>query len=125
MEVRMKISFEIPMTKKEIGKYSFNKLYATMHWTKRKAAADYFHSLTQCALYSQKIPKKLFEAPVKITMYFNSNLDISNHSWIAKMIEDGMKDYLIQDDNKKFVHELDQKFYEGEGILVQVEEKFF
>lgn len=119
------VRFEIKMSKKEIGKYSFNKLYATMHWTKRKAAADYFHSITQCALYSQKIPRKLFECPVKITMYFNSNLDVSNHSWIAKMIEDGMKDYLIQDDNKKFVHSLEQRFYDGKGILVEVEEKFF
>ena len=118
----MKISFEIPMTKKEIGKYSFNKVYAGMHWTKRKAAADYFHSITQCALHSKKIPRTPFKRPVRITMYFNSNLDISNHSWIAKMVEDGMKGWLIQDDTKKYVTELDQKFWEGQGILVEVNE---
>lgn len=118
----MRISFEIPMAKREIGKYSFNKVYAGMHWTKRKAAADYFHSLTQCALYNQKLPKLPFKKPVRITMYFNSNLDVSNHSWIAKMIEDGMKGWLIQDDTKKYVAELDQKFWGGEGIKVVIEE---
>ena len=117
----MKISFEIPMEKREIGKYSFNKIYATMHWTKRKAAADYFHSLTQVALYNQKIPRSPFKNPVKITMYFNSNLDISNHSWIAKMIEDAMKGWIIQDDTKRYVKELDQQFWEGKGIKVEVE----
>ena len=92
------------MSKKEIGKYSFNKLYSTnLHWTKRKAAADYFHSITQCALYNQKLPRLPFNRPVRIVMYFNSNLDVSNHGWIAKMIEDGMKGYLIEDDTRKYV----------------------
>lgn len=121
----MKILFEIPMTKKEIGKYSFNKVYAGMHWTKRKAAADYFHSLTQCALYNQKIPRLPFKSPVRITMYFNSNLDVSNHGWIAKMVEDGMKGWLIQDDTRKYVIELSQRFYDGQGILVEVNEGNF
>jgi hypothetical protein len=38
------------------------------------------------------------------------------------MIVDGLKGYLIKNDTKKYVVELDQKFWDGEGINVIVEE---
>ena len=31
-----------------------------------------------------------------------------------------MKGWLIQDDTKKYVSELDQKFWSGNGILVEI-----
>lgn len=120
----MKITFEIPMTKKEIGKYSLNKFYAGMHWTKRKKIADYFHSLVQCTLFANKIPKMLFENPVKITIYYNSNLDIDGHGVISKLIVDSLKGYLLTDDTRKYFVNLEQEFWNGNGIKVEIEEKF-
>lgn len=118
------ISFEIPMTKKEIGKYSLNKFYSTnMHWRTRKEIADYWHSLVQCTMYANKIPRMLFEKPVKITIYYNSNLDIDGHGVISKLIVDSMKGYLITDDTRKYFVNLEQEFWNGNGIKVEVIEK--
>jgi hypothetical protein len=36
------------------------------------------------------------------------------------MIIDGMKDYLLKDDSKKYVKEIRQKFWGEEGILVEI-----
>jgi len=120
----MKISFEIPMTKKEIGKYSLNKFYSTnIHWTKRKEIADYFHSLVQCTLYANKVPRFPFKGSVKVTIYYNSDLDIDGHGVISKLIVDAMKGYLINDDTRKYFVNLEQEFWEGNGIRVVIEEK--
>ena len=120
------ISFEIPMTKKEIGKYSLNRFYSTnIHWRTRKEIADYWHSLVQCTMYANKIPRMLFEKPVKITIYYNSNLDIDGHGVISKLIVDSMKGYLITDDTRKYFVNLEQEFWNGNGIKVEVIEKIF
>ena len=109
---------------KVTSEYGMNKLYSGVHWTVRKRQADFIHSLVQTALHINKVPKKLFLKPVKVTIYYNSKLDIDNHSYLSKLIIDGLKGYLIQDDKRKYLVELDQQFYDEEGILVEVEEKF-
>jgi hypothetical protein len=118
----MKITFNIEMTKKEIGSYSLNKIYAGIHWAKRKKQADYIHDLVGYTLVQQRIPQILFKKPVKVTLSFNSNLDIDNHAYLSKLIVDGMKGYLIKDDTKKYVVDIEQKFWKEDGILVEVEE---
>ena len=110
---------------KVTGEYGMNKLYSGVHWTVRKRQADFIHSLVQTTLYANKIPRKLFKRPVKVTISYNSKLDIDNHSYLSKLIIDGLKGYLIEDDKRKYLVELDQQFWEGEGILVEVEEKIF
>lgn len=107
---------------KVTGEYGMNKLYSGCHWTIRKRQADYIHSLVQTALYVNKVPKVIFKSPVKVTISYNSRLDIDNHSYLSKLIIDGMKGYLIQDDTKKYVVNLEQKFWEGQGVKVEVEE---
>lgn len=119
----MKISFEIPMSKKEIGQYSLNKIYAGLHWTIRKRQADYIHSLVQTTLYVSKVPKETFLNPVKVTISYNSRLDIDNHSYLSKLIVDGLKGWLIEDDTKKYLINLEQEFWDGDGIKVEIEEK--
>lgn len=109
---------------KVTGEYGMNKLYAGVHWTVRKRQADFIHSLVQTTLYANKVPKLPFKRPVKVTISYNSKLDIDNHSYLSKLIVDGLKGYLIEDDKRKYLVELDQQFWEGEGILVEVEEKF-
>ena len=115
------ISFVIDF--KVDGKFGMNKLYAGVHWAIRKQQADFIHSLVQTTLYANKVPRKLFEKPVKVSISYNSKLDIDNHSYLSKLIIDGLKGYLITDDTKKYLVELKQKFWQGEGILVEVEEK--
>lgn len=108
---------------KVTGEYGFNKIYAGVHWAKRKKQADYIHSLVQSTLYFKKIPKKTFEKPVKVTISYNSKLDIDNHGYLSKLIIDGLKGYLIEDDKREYMVSLEQKFWTGEGILVEIQEK--
>ena len=115
--IRFLIDFKVT------GEYGMNKLYSGVHWTVRKRQADFIHSLVQTTLYANKIPKKLFKNPVKVTISYNSKLDIDNHGYISKLIIDGMKGYLITDDKRKYMVSLEQKFWDEEGILVEVEEK--
>ena len=113
------ISFVVDF--KVTGEYGMNKLYSGCHWTVRKRQADFIHSLITTALYVNKVPKQPFKDPVKVSISYNSRLDIDNHSYLSKLIIDGMKGWVIQDDTKKYIRELDQKFWEGQGIKVEVE----
>ena len=113
------ISFVVDL--KVNSEYGMNKLYSGVHWTVRKRQADFIHSLIQTTLYVNKVPKMPFKSPVKVSISYNSRLDIDNHSYLSKLIIDGMKGWLIQDDTKRYVRELNQKFWEGKGILVEVE----
>lgn len=114
--IRFVIDFKVT------SKYGMNKLYAGVHWAVRKKQADFIHSLVQTTLYVNKIPKKLFKKPVKVSISYNSRLDIDNHGYLSKLIVDAMKGYLITDDTRKYFVRLEQKFWEGEGILVEVNE---
>lgn len=116
------ISFVIDF--KVTSEYGMNKLYSGVHWTVRKRQADYIHSLVQTILYMNKVPRKPFKRPVKVSISYNSRLDIDNHSYLSKLIIDGLKGYLIEDDTRKYLINLEQKFWSGQGILVEVEEKF-
>ena len=115
--IRFVIDFKVT------GEYGMNKLYAGVHWTVRKRQADFVHGLVQSTLYVNKVPRKLFKKPVRVTISYNSRLDIDNHSYLSKLIIDGLKGYLIEDDTKKYLTELNQKFWKEDGILVEVEEK--
>lgn len=57
-------------------------------------------------------------------MYFNSGLDVSNHAYLFKMIEDALvKCKLINDDTDKYVKSITmekQNFFKG--VIVEVEE---
>jgi hypothetical protein len=117
--IRFVIDFKVT------GEYGMNKLYSGVHWTIRKRQADFIHSLVQTTLHNNKVPKKLYTKPVKVTISYNSRLDVDNHSYLSKLIIDGLKGYLIADDTRKYLVELDQEFWNGEGIQVKVQEKNF
>lgn len=115
------VKFEI--THKVTGKEGMNKLYAGKHWAVRKKEADYWHQLTHINMKKQ-LPKRIFKKPVMITIEYNSRLDIDNHGYLSKMIIDGMKGYLIEEDSRKYVKGLAQVFHDGpiDKIYVKVEE---
>ena len=106
----------------KLGDYSLNKIYAGRHWKQRQKDAEYWHMLVYAEMMAQKIPKEKFDRPVKISFAFNTGMDIDNHGYLAKLITDGMKGYLIVDDTRKYVIGNEISFHDGDGIIVRVEE---
>jgi hypothetical protein len=102
------------------AQYGLNKIYSGKHWTKRKADAEEIHELVYYSMMQQNVPPVLFKKPVIIQISYNSNLDCDNHGYLTKLIVDGMKDYLLKDDSKKYVKEIRQKFWGEKGILVEI-----
>ena len=105
------------------SEWGMNKVYAGKHWNERKEQAAVIHLMVRSAIKKQLGTVQMFQKPVTVTILYNSRLDIDNHGYLAKMIIDGMKKLLIQDDNRKFVDCLVQGFHAGnpEEIYVYVE----
>lgn len=102
--------------------YGMNAIYAGKHWAKRNADKEFWHNLVYTCLIKQKVPEKPFENPVQITFRWNDNLDCSNHAYMAKLIEDGMKGYLLKDDNRKHVKGILNYFHDEDYIEVEITE---
>lgn len=97
--------------------WSANKIYAGTHWTMRKKQADEVHEMVGWLTRG----KEKFQSPVNITCEFNCRLDIDNCSYMAKLIIDGLRhNGVIHDDTKKYVSSLTLKFWDGDGIRVEV-----
>ena len=115
----MKQRFEIPLkiTSKDWG---LNKIYSGVHWNVRSKDKDYITTLVRSIIGIQKT----FEREVSIKMSFNSGLDVSNHAYLFKMIEDALvKCKVINDDTDKYVKSITiEKQKEFKGIIVEVEE---
>lgn len=115
------ITFTIDYPKKKTDwtkEYSLNRYYAGKHWAKRKKDAEYWHRLTEANTQGLS----MLDKPFILTFYFNDGLDISNHAVIAKMIEDGLKGRIIQDDNRKWVKGHEYYFHDKDYILVEIRE---
>lgn len=112
------IKFTVPL--KVTGEYGMNKIYAGIHWKKRQQQAKEIHELMYYSMMAQHVPKKLFKRPVVINISYNSNLDIDNHGYLTKMLVDGLRGYLIVDDEREFVTEIRQKFYDGKDVLIEI-----
>jgi len=112
------IRFTIPL--KVNAEYGLNKVYAGVHWSKRKKQAEEIHELVYYSMMQQNVPPVLYKKPVIIQFSFKSNLDLDNHGYLIKMLIDGMKDYILKDDSKKYVKEIRQKFWGGDGVLIEI-----
>ena len=115
----MKSIFKIPLeiTSKDWG---LNKIYSGVHWNIRSKDKEYIATLVRSIVGI----KKPFQNPVSIKMYFNSGLDVSNHAYLFKMIEDALvKCKLINDDTDKYVKSITmEKQNSFKGVIVEVEE---
>ncbi len=96
-----------------------NAIYSGVHWNERKRTANKWHTLVKIALGSRRT---MYRKPVEIEMFFNTRMDVDNHGFLAKLIIDGMKGVLIEDDSKKYVRRVSMEHYDGRGILVRVRE---
>lgn len=106
---------------KVTSKLSLNKIYSGVHWSVRCKYAEQFHTMVQMELLKQGIYRGSYIGAVEVRFKFNSNLDIDNHGYIIKMVIDGLKGYLIQDDNKKYVKKSSQEFDDKiDGIEVTI-----
>lgn len=105
------------------SEWGMNKVYSGKHWNERKQQAEIIHLMVRAAIKKQLRPAQMFNKPVTVTILYNSRLDIDNHGYLSKMIIDGMKGLLIQDDNRKYVDCLVQGFHanDPEEIYVYVE----
>lgn len=116
------IKFTIPL--KVNAEYGLNKVYAGVHWSKRKKQAEEIHELVYHSMMQQNVPPVLFKRPVRIDISYNSRMDCDNHGYLTKLIIDGMKGYLLKDDSKKYVKGVYQTYLEGKkidyGVLVEV-----
>ena len=122
------ITFEIPypVTKRAKAawnkRFSLNAYYAGKHWAQRKKDAEELHALAHWAMKKAGIPKQLITHPVKVTFFWNDNLDIDNHGAMGKAFVDEMKGYILPDDNREWFRDVEHKFWDGETIRVEIEE---
>ncbi len=115
-----KISFVVPL--KVDSRLGLNQIYSGGHWSKRDKLAREVHSMTKQAMMAKGIPKRILNNPVRVTLHYNSRLDIDNHGYLAKMIIDSLKGWIITDDSKKYVKAVNQCFWGQDGVLVEIEE---
>lgn len=119
---------KIDYPKSAAGKKQWNKYYGTnaywagKHHAVRTKDARYWHELTWAAMAKAQCRKHPFEKPVVITFLWNDNLDLDNHSMMAKMIVDALKPRIIANDSRKYVHGIEHYWHEHPYIKIIIQE---
>ena len=122
------VRFELPYPPTKRGKAAWNKRFSLnaywsgKHFRQRAQDAREIHSLVVLALKQARVRKEIFKNPVRIIFEWDDNCDCSNHAALGKMIEDAMKGWLLQDDSRRWVKEIDHKFWDGNAVRITVEE---
>ena len=83
---------------------SMNQIYSASHWNKRNKLAAKVHEQVRWQLEIDEVPKVFFAPRVDISIdaYFHGKmLDSSNIP--AKLFEDGLKGWVLADDDPRFV----------------------
>lgn len=100
-------------------KVSANAIYAGMHWAKRKKLADLYHSY-----FIQYRNIKVTEYPVEMSFIFTFKgalLDVSNCSYMIKMIEDALVlNGILQGDTLEFVQSITTIVKKGKKDEVEI-----
>jgi hypothetical protein len=121
-----KFKIYYPKSKAEMKRwtkeYGMNAYYAGKHWSLRKKDAEFWHLLTRSAMNKAELRIRPFDKPVEISFLWNDRLDIDNHAVMGKMIVDGMKGRLSNDDSRRWVKGVYHGFHDEDYILVQVRE---
>ena len=102
--------------------FGLNAYYAGKHWSQRKKDAEELHELAHWAMRKAGIAKRLVNHPVKVTFFWNDNLDVDNHGALGKAFVDAMKGYILPDDNRKWFRAVEHKFWSGDTIRVEIGE---
>ena len=114
MKETIKIPYEIN------SKMGTNKIYSGVHWAIRNKDKEKIRLLIRSIVGL----RKAYEKPVQLKMSFYSRLDVSNHSYLFKLIEDSLvKCGLLKDDTDKYVKTtIMTKQKEFRGVIVEIEE---
>ena len=117
------VTFRLPLHPD--SKWGMNAVYSqSKHWRQRKKEAEQIHMIVRAAIRKQNRNARKFDKPVRVEIRYNSRLDIDNHGYLAKLIIDGMKGVLVEDDTRRYIKELTQGFHDRsqDFIFVTVEE---
>lgn len=115
------VSFVIRL--RPTAEWGMNDLYSQKkRRNDRMRQAEMVHLMVRAAIRKQVRPVNQFPKPVIVTIWFNSRLDVDNHGFLSKLIIDGMKGLLIEDDDRKHVAGLEQYFHDDDpnDIFVEV-----
>lgn len=102
--------------------FGLNAIYAGKHWRRRNSDKEFWHIMVKAAMARAEVPRKPFEKPVRVTMWWNDGLDIDNHAYMGKMIVDSMTGWLLQNDNRRYVKAVTHEFHDKDYILVEIAE---
>ena len=91
-------------------------------WNKRYGTNAYWAGKHHAAMNKAHVRKKPFEKPVLITFLWNDSLDLDNHSMMEKMIVDGLKKKLINDDSRRWVKGIEHYWHDEKCIKVIIRE---
>ena len=114
-----KVTIELDYPPRATKLYGDNAYYAGKHWAVRDKDSKFWHEFVEYQTPWNRPPLK---SPVRITFYWDDKLDLSNHSIMAKMIEDGLKGRLFKDDSRKHVAEIRHRWHDGGNIRIEIEE---
>ncbi len=102
------------------GQYSTNRYYEGKHFAARNRDKDDWHALVWEQLVRMQVPKQPVDYPVELIFSFDDRLDCSNHSMVAKMIEDALKGWVLPDDSRRWVRRIVCEFNSQKAIMVEV-----
>lgn len=102
--------------------FGLNAIYAGKHWSQRNSDKEFWHNMVKAAMARAEVPKKMFERPVRVTMWWNDGLDVDNHAYMGKMLVDSMTGWLLQNDNRRYVKAVTHEFHDKDYILVEIAE---
>lgn len=101
-------------------RYSLNAYWSGKHYKARNQDAREIHILMALCMKKAGIRRKLLDYPVEICFYWDDGLDADNHAALGKMIVDAMKEYILLDDNRKWVKRVSHEFWNERKIMVEV-----
>ena len=101
--------------------YGLNAYWTGKHWSKRKADAEYWHTLVRAELRRQGI-KRGIEGPFAVRILWNDRLDLDNHAAMGKMIVDALKGVIIPDDSRRWFQRLEYGWHDEDWIEVEIRE---
>lgn len=119
-EAGRRFRFTVPIHPE--SKWGMNAVYSqSMHWAQRKKQAQGVHILVKSCIRKVDRNVRKFAKPVSVRITYDSRLDIDNHGYLAKLIIDGMKGVLVEDDTRRYIRELVQGFHTGAPNEIRVE----
>lgn len=97
---------------------SWNTLYAQGHWGKRSKLANELHLLVRAALDPDA---GMFDVPVDVTVTVYRSVLIDADNIPAKLLIDGLKGFILRDDDPAWVQSVTTRSRKGKRPHVVIE----